>query len=157
MQCFKYNFMKMLTALFFVVLLGATCYASENKPDIYTFGDSSVPDTRVSVQSIGEEFTLVLPSAVKPESLTLFSGWENSSEIYMEGDLKKETFISGRKINLNDFCADSNYRLKFINGEEAYTVRFLFSENVPSLFLVSDNPEEKGREWVEESVDKSNA
>lgn len=156
MRCFKYNFIKIMTALIFVLLLGTTAYASENKLDIYTFGDNGNPDTRVSVQIIGEELTMVLPSAVKPESLTLFWGWENSSQIYMEGDLKKEIFISGKRINLNDFCADSNYKLKFLNGEEAYTVRFLFSENLPSLFLVSDNPEEKGREWVEASEDKSN-
>ena len=156
MQCFKYNFIKMLTALFFVVLFGATVYASENKPDIYTFGDNSVPDTRVSVQLIGEELTMVLPSAAKLESLTLFSGWENSSDIYMEGDLKKEAFISGRKINLNDFCTDGNYKLKFTAGENEYTVRFLFSEIVSSLFLVSDNPDAEGRDWVEASEDKSN-
>ena len=152
MRYFKYNFIKILIVL---LLFGVTVYASD-KPDIYTFGDSSNPDTRVSVQIIGDENTMVLPSSVTPESLTLFAESENSSEIYMEGDLKKEAFISGRKINLNDFCADGNYKLKFINGEEEYTVRFLFSENVPSLFLVSDNPEEKGREWVEESQDKSN-
>lgn len=156
MQCFKYNFIKILIALFFVVLFGATVYASENKFDVYTFVDSGNPDTRVSVQIIGEENTMVLPSSVKPESLTLFSKWDNSSEIYMEGDLKKEAFVSGRNINLNDFCADGNYKLKFTAGEDEYTVRFLFSENVPSLFLVSDNPEEKGREWVEASEDKSN-
>lgn len=152
MQCFKYNFVKILIVL---LLFGVTGYASD-KPDIYTFGDSRNPDTRVSVQIIGDENTIVLPSAVMPESLTLFSGWKNSSEIYMEGDLKKEAFVSGRRINLNDFCADGNYKLKFTAGEDEYTVRFLFSENVPSLFLVSDNPEEKGREWVESSVDKSN-
>ncbi len=158
MRYFKYNFVKILTALFFVlvVLFGATAYASENKPDIYTFGDNSVPDTRVSVQIIGEEFTLVLPSSVKPESLTLFSEWDNSSNIYIEGNLKKETFVSGRKINLNEFCADGNYKLKFINGEKEYAVRLLFSENVPALFLVSDNPDAEGREWVEASADKSN-
>ena len=152
MRYFKYNFIKILIVL---LLFGVTGYASD-KPDIYTFGDSRNPDTRVSVQIIGDENTMVLPSSVTPESLTLFVGWKNSSEIYMEGDLKKEAFISGRRINLNDFCADGNYKLKFINGEEEYTVRFLFSENVPSLFLVSDNPEEKGREWVEASEDKSN-
>ncbi len=152
MRYFKYNFIKILIVL---LLFGVTVYASD-KPDIYTFGDSSNPDTRVSVQIIGDENTMVLPSAVKPESLTLFGGWENSSKIYIKGDLKKEAFISGRKINLNDFCADGNYELKFTAGENEYTVRFLFSENVPSLFLVSDNPEEKGREWVEASEDKSN-
>ena len=152
MRYFKYNFIKILIVL---LLFGVTVYASD-KPDIYTFEDSRNPDTRVSVQIIGDENTMVLPSSVKPESLTLFGGWENSSEIYMEGDLKKETFISGRKINLNDFCADGNYKLKFINGEEEYTVRFLFSENVPSLFLGSDTPEEQGREWGDESQDKSN-
>ena len=152
MRYFKYNFIKILIAL---LLFGVTVYASD-KPDIYTFGDSSNPDTRVSVQIIGDENTMVLPSAVNPESLTLFGGWENSSDIYMEGDLKKEAFISGRRINLNDFCADGNYKLKFTAGENEYTVRFLFSENVPSLFLVSGDPEEKGREWVEASADKSN-
>ena len=152
MRYFKYNFIKILIVL---LLFGVTVYASD-KPDIYTFGDSSNTDTRVSVQIIGVENTMVLPPAVKPESMTLFSEWENSSEIYMEGDLKKEAFISGRKINLNDFCADGNYKLKFTTVENEYTVRFLFSENVPSLFLVSDNPEEKGREWVEASANKSN-
>ncbi len=153
MRYFKYNFIKILIAL---LLFGGTVYASENKPDIYTFGDSAVSHTRVTVQIIGEENTMVLPSSVKPENLTLFSGWGNSSDIYMEGDLKREAFVSGRKINLNDFCTDGNYKLKFTAGESEYTVRFLFSENVPSLFLVSDNPEERGREWVEASVDKSN-
>ncbi len=152
MRCIKYNFIKILIAL---LLFGVTVYASD-KPDIYTFGDSRNPDTRVSVQIIGDENTMVLPSSVNPESLTLFGGWKNSSEIYMEGDLKEEAFISGRKINLNDFCADGNYKLNFKAGENEYMVRFLFSENVPSLFLVSDNPEEKGLEWVEASADKSN-
>ncbi len=127
---------------------------SENKR-IYTYAEAGNEKTKIYPIEKNEEIVFILPSAVKPESVALFR--ENSKNIgYVKGELKKTAISSGELINLNDYCKDNNYSVsvKFNNKEK--TVKFLFSENVPSVFLISENPQTNGRLWVEASYEKEN-
>jgi len=138
-----------------LLLISGNCVSAE---EVYTFSDESVSETRINMQIINGENTIVLPSSVKPDSVILYGDFEDRAVI-VKGALKAETFSSGNKMNLNDFCKDGEYILTFSDKNKIFadfTVRFLFSENIPAVFLVSDNPQENGRLWVEEPADKSN-
>lgn len=145
-----------LTALILSVVFTGWGYAAEfSVQDIYTLVKDDTALSRVNVQEIGGKNTMVLPSAASPENIVLYK--EGSAKIQIEGALKRETFESGKAINLNGFCKNNDYVIKFIRKDGTFEeVRFLFSENIPAVFLTSDNPLEKGREWVEASPDRSN-
>lgn len=146
-----YNKIIIFAAITAVILLaGISVYGAEFS--LYTFADCENENTKINIQQIGEENVLVLPSSVSHENICLFS---DSDDMYAEGKLKKESFSSGNAINLGDYCEEGDYILKFIHKDGEENVRFLFSENVPAVFLISDDPLEKGRKWVEESPDKS--
>ncbi len=143
-----------ITAIF--IIIGAVC---ANAEEIYTFSDKNIPDTRINTQEINGETTIVLPSSVKADSVMLYGEFGKNANVIVEGTLKKDTFSSGEIINLDEFCQNRDYVLTFSdkNGSfSSFSVRFLFSENIPAVFLVSDNPKENGRLWVEEPADKSN-
>ncbi len=138
------------------IMIGAMC---ANAEEIYTFADKNIPDTRINPQEINGETTIVLPSSVKADSVMLYGEFDKNANVIVEGALKKDTFSSGKIINLDEFCQNRDYVLTFSdkNGSfSSFSVRFLFSENIPAVFLVSDNPKENGRLWVEEPADKSN-
>ena len=63
-------------------------------------------------------------------------------------------------LDLTALCGDGSYTVtvQAINGSETseYQVNFLFSGNISTMYLVSDDPVNEGRAWVESSPDKSN-
>ena len=132
-------------------LFGDGVMASKN--EIWTYGDINNERTKISIQSIGGEDTLVLPSSVSPENVTIFSDVYKTAK----GDIGKQKLVSGKGINLNTLCSGEDYRLTFTEtGEkEGYSVRFLFSKDVPAVYLLSENVSEQGRMWVESSAKKS--
>ena len=127
---------------------------------IYTFGNIEDQKTRVDVSVINGENILFLPSSVSPDSLTLFADFSDQVSVRIKGDKKEENFTNGININLNQYCSDGLYLLRFIFSQNGNTcenvIRFVFSENISSIYLISDNPEEQGREWVESSPEKKN-
>jgi len=141
---------------FLAVFSAAQVFAEEGLADkIYTFAVEENASSRVNVQSFDGEYVMVLPSCVKPESFIIYM--EDSQIINIEGESARRSFVLGKSIDLNDFCKNGDYKLKIYGKDGGFVeVRFLFSENVPALFLLSDDPVEKGREWVESSSDKSN-
>ena len=101
----KTNFsIKRILFYFFVVtafiMAGSLCANAEN---IYTFGNGSIANTRINMQSIKGENTIVLPSSLKSDSLVLFGDFSQTADVFVKGDLKTESFSSGKKINLDNF------------------------------------------------------
>lgn len=135
-------------------------YVNAEEGTIYTFGDSDIPNTKIDVQSMNGEDVIVLPSTVLAESVTLYSEYAKTYNITIVGAEEETEFSDGMVIDLNEFCCDAEYKLKFIFSSETDSfereITFLCSENIPAIYLVSDNPVEKGRVWVESSADKSN-
>ncbi len=133
----------------------ATASSESDVLDFYTFGGSKDSNTRINTQIINGESFFILPSSANPESITLYLD-SIPGDINIKGELKEDLFIPGEPINLNDYCKEENYSLTFSCGESIRTVKFAFSANIPSVYLISEDPDTKGRLWVESSITKEN-
>jgi len=127
---------------------------------IYTFGNVEDTRTRINVSVINGKNIMFLPSTVSPDSLTLFADLPDEVSISIKGDKKEDIFANCTKINLDQYCTGRKYILKFTfrhnNNVFENEIKFVFSENISPIYLVSDNPTEQGREWVEASPEKKN-
>lgn len=127
---------------------------------VYTFGNLEDAKTRINVSVVNGENIIFLPATVSPDCVTLFADFSQEASVKIKGEKAEGNFTNGMKINLNQYCLDKQYILKFIYTQSGNAVeneiRFVFSENISSIYLVSDNPSEQGREWVESSPDKKN-
>lgn len=133
-----------------IILIPCVCTA-ENTHYVYSYGDIGIKETKINPQEINGENVIIMPSSAK--KAVIFSDFPVNSDVYVKNGSVK--FVSGTEFSR----ADENITLDFTdkNGVVSdFSVKILFSENVPAIYLVSDNPEEKGREWVEKSADKSN-
>ncbi len=147
---------RLLMFVFLFAVISSAKVQAASISDIYSLAGGGFGETVIKSQTIGGERTMVLPSSVKVESVTLYSK-TSASGVYIEGVLKKEPFESGKTINLNEFCKEWDYKLTFkTSGGTIGKIRFLFSDNIPAVFLISDNPSQRGRKWVEASPSKSN-
>ena len=133
-----------------IILIPCVCTA-ENAPFVYTYGDIGIKETKIVAQKINGENVIVIPSS--SEKVTLFADFPENSNVYLKSGNAK--FVPGMEF----LRTDENVTLDFTDKNGVvpdFSVKILFSENVPAIYLVSDNPKEKGREWVEASADKSN-
>lgn len=148
----------MIICMQFVITANAQSNAEFDEKAIWTYGDINNERTKISVQEIKGEDTIVLPSAVSPENVVIFTGIPKSANITVSGDIGKEKFVSGKGINLNELCSNQDYRLTFTidKQKKEVRIRFIFSKQLPAVYLSSENAKEQGRVWVESSVDKSN-
>ena len=122
--------------------------------NFYTYADISKPDTRINASQTADISTLVLPLTVSGKVITLFC--DSDATFRVKGALSATDFISGQSLDLNALCKDGEYLLEFVDNTSVYTLKILFESNIPSLYLISEDPKEQGREWVELSEDKSN-
>lgn len=125
-----------------------------------TFGDENYINTKIDLQMLDEKAVIFLPANISPQSVTLFSSLPDSC-IKVLGNAGEEYFINGKPLDLTKLCDGEEYALNFIakwqSGKtQTFTLSLYFSENVPALYLVSENEQEEGRVWVESSADKSN-
>ncbi len=165
-----------IKSLFFCLLLIETAFlhilfygpASPLHPEppigshsFFTYADAANPNTRINIQTIGEKDTLVLPSTFTPESVPIYTTLSRISLIRVTGSSGKTISMkNGVPINLKEICTDDDYTIK-INAfhrfkTNTYSFRIIFSENVPAMYIVSDDPVYYGRHWIEDSPDKQN-
>lgn len=119
---------------------------------VYTYGDTNLKETKINMQYLNGENVIILPSSSEKGMINIFGDFPEGTDIYVKTDDKEEKFFSGASISTGE-----NNVLYFTdkNGvTEDFSVKLLFSENVPAVYLVSDNPTENGREWVEASPGK---
>ena len=132
------------------LLLGTALGA---EPDI-TYQASESARTVVHITVVNGENYLFLPSSAKADALKLHL--DTVESVTAEGDNGRTvTFTSGETWDLTSLFSgvpsDGRYRLTLTaEGMEAETLTLLFSENIRSLFLVSDDPAEHGRAWLED-------
>ena len=152
------NIIKAIICIFILTLIPCVCMA-ENLPTMYAYGDVRAEQTKINPQIINGENVIVMPSSSSPDKVLLFGDFPEDSDVYVKKGSESVKFISGTEFNLNEFSQDGSFLIDFTdkNGVISdFSIKILFSENVPAVYLVSDNPNENGREWVEESADKSN-
>ena len=127
---------------------------------LYTYGDLTEENTKITVQTIEEQNVLILPATASPEAVSLFLDIPDSVRVSVTGDLKSTRIRSGEPIDLTTLCSGGRYDLKLevkAGGEASeYAVKLYFADQLGTMYLLSDDPENEGRAWVESSPDKSN-
>lgn len=127
---------------------------------LHTYGDPAVESTRIEVQTINDENVLVLPATASAEAVSFFFDIPDPVRVSVSGDLKSIRIKSGDPIDLTDLCSGGRYDLKLEakdgGNAAAYTLKLYFADQIGTMYLLSDDPENEGRVWVESSPDKSN-
>lgn len=150
----------LVVAMLFAMVLPAAAAPVEITA-IYVLTDSEATDSRVDITNIGQEEYLFLPAAVDPAQFTLCVEMSIAAQLTLTGDLGSLTVKSGEPFDLGEISTVSerfSVTLSAQSGSDIVTrtLTLFFAEGIGSLFLVSEDPENEGREWVESSPDKSN-
>ena len=127
---------------------------------LHTYGDITAENTRIGVQTVQEKNVMILPSTALPEAVPLFFDFPDSVEVSVRSGLKSTPVKSGDTLDLTSLCRSGKCKITLKATEDSKTSRFqvtlYFTDHISSMYLVSDDPENKGRLWVESSLDKSN-
>lgn len=127
---------------------------------LYTYGDIKEANTRIGVQTIDRENVLILPSTVTPESVPLFFDFADSVEVCVRSGFKSVPIKSGDAVDLTELCRNGKYKITLKAKNDGKTSRFTFklsfADHIGAMYLISEDPENEGRLWVESSPDKSN-
>ncbi len=149
-----------------VVLSMAAAVSAENEPlkftALYACADAEHPEVRILPQTIGQEQYLFLPSHMKAtEAIVYFETSLAEAVVTAKGAVSELALTSGTAFDLTALCGEgSAYRLTLtakVGEQTAEQVLNLVPTNgIASMYLVSDDPVEHGRAWVEASPTKSN-
>ena len=152
-----------------LAVLGSVCVAADtvvenetpaqlqmNWDTLHTFGDPEQVNTKILIQKLNGANTLILPSAMSPSRVVLHWDELSSAELTAAGTAGSVLVKNGEAFDLSALCEGENYAITLRAGEEEYALNVLFSEHVSAMYLVSDDPVNEGRTWVESSADKSN-
>ena len=156
-------FVHILFTLTLISVLGSSVSAASTDDldwnSFYVYGDSNIASTKIASQTINGEKVVVLPSTVSPDSVQYTIDIPETFVIVAKGDASSVQLTKNGSLDLNSLC-DNNYTITFTASNDyesaEYTLKFLFSDNIGTMYLVSDDPVNEGREWVESSADKSN-
>lgn len=165
------RFLKKITPclLALAIVLSMTAMVSaDNEPlkfsALYACADAEHENVRILPQTIGQEQYLFLPSYMKAtEAVLYFETNLADAVVTAKGAASEEALplTSGTAFDLVALCGEGGtYRLTLTataGTETAEQVLTLVPTNgIASMYLVSDDPVEHGREWVEASPTKSN-
>lgn len=139
----------------FMILIGNA--AAEGFTIAYQATDSA--DTAISPTLTGNETYLFLPSCASASELSLLTDAEDGLTVTADNGASLH-FVSGEAWNLNalvkDVPEDGKYRLSFTDADgDVRAITFMFSANLHSLYIVSDDPQNAGRRWLEDCDDHS--
>ena len=137
------------SAVVLVLCLAITTFAADN--DV-SFKANADDDNTVIVSQTGRngKIYLFLPSSADLTALALDS---DADALEISADKGTVAIAKGETFDLTAICTPKNgeYTVTFADGT---TLIIMKSANVRALFYVSDDPENKGRPWVDTS--KSN-
>ena len=129
---------------------------------LYVYGDESLANTRVNPQSVNGEWSLFLPSGVDTSAVTVHLDITSPSAVVTAvGKNGAAQVTDGATLDLTALCGDGDrfgLTLRAVSGSiiEERTLTVYPSSYVDAMYLVSDDPENEGRAWVESSAAKSN-
>ena len=127
---------------------------------LYTCGDVTEADTKIGVQQINGEDHLILPATASPEAVTFFFDIPDFVRVTVAGDRSSKRIRSGDPVELSALCSGDGYELRFKaqkgRAVSEYALKLSFADQIGTMYLLSDDPENEGRAWVESSPDKSN-
>lgn len=126
---------------------------------LHTYG-GELENTKIGIQLLENSYIIVLPSTATVREVPLYLDIPNGFVLTVEGAKGQTVLENGRALDLTALCEDGDYTVTFVaqsgNTRERCTVTFYHSANVGTIYLVSDDPVNQGRAWVESSLDKSN-
>lgn len=129
---------------------------------LYACADETHEDVRVSSQTVGASCYLFLPSNMTPDAAILhFELNVSDASVTAAGSLAAASIVSGEAIDLTALCGSGDtYRITLTAATDTQSVSteltVVPTSGVASMYLISDDPVNNGREWVESSADKSN-
>ena len=131
-----------------------------NWDSLCAYGSPELAATKISTQTINGETCLVLPANVSPSAVYLRLEMDDSTAVLVKGS-QDSVQLADAPLDLTALCGEGDsytITLQAISGggTSSMDVKILFSGNVSAMYLVSDDPVNKGRTWVEASPDKSN-
>lgn len=156
-------FSVMILILVTALLLTFSASAADTDIGLHFIANEESANTVIYPQTARDKGSyLFLPSSADLKNITLLAD-EQFTTLTFTAD-SSVTVSNGESVDLtalfNDFSAcNGEYKLKITastadNGEESAVITVMKSENLKSLFIVSEDPENKGRKWVDTS--KSN-
>lgn len=156
----------MICMLAMLFSLCTTSVLADNAGDsvwsnIFVYGDASAQNTKIHMQDINGNAYLFLPSNISPKAVTF--GYDGAYTYKLTGDKNVAVDLrDSSTVDLTALCSgDSSYKLSLEAKSGSKTVGSLnltviCSANTAAMYLVSSDPVNKGRTWVEASPDKSN-
>lgn len=135
------------------------CFEEIHVPALEETGAASC-----GLQHLGNASYIFLPATISPEAVPLcFRTSDPDAVVTAGGALSSAEVVSGDVLDLTALCSNSatntyHLTLTAVSGQEttSLTVMLILTGEVASIFLVSDDPVNEGRAWVESSPDKSN-
>ena len=125
------------------------------------YGDEKLENTRICAQMVNDERYLVLPSTISPSALNIRLEKAQSSIVTIKGSRDSIKLRRMKPLNLSELCGDCDIyeiTIEVTDGIETSEcqVKILSCANIDTMYLVSEEPVNKGRKWVEASSNKSN-
>ncbi len=149
-----------------VVLSMAATVGAVNEPlkftTVYVRADEAHEAVRIPPQTISEAQYLFLPAPMKAtEAVVYFETNIADAAVTAKGAVSSAELVSGKPVDLVALCGEgSTYALTLtaVSGEQTAELALTLvpTGGVASMYLVSDDPVDHGREWVESSPTKSN-
>ena len=130
--------------------------------DVAVYADGSAENSTVKLQTGEGVNYLFLPSSVRATAVSLRCELSRQPDtVTVSGSVASQTLNEGVPVDLVALCGEgSTYALTLtaISGGETAVLSLTVvpTGDIPSMFLVSSDPVNEGREWIESSPTKSN-
>ncbi len=151
-RCFAF----LLAAILLLGFVLPSAAAPVGISDVYTVMKEGETAFRHGLQTIGNTNYLFLPAGVSPENVPLYFTLSQGESVAVLGAKGETNIKSGEKLDLTALCVEGNYQLTLQAGDTQLSLTMVPLDGMGSMFLVSDDPVNEGRPWVESSPDKSN-
>ena len=130
--------------------------------DVAVFADGNAENSAAHLQTVDGKNYLFLPSSV--QVTTVYLNCELSGQpdtVTVSGSAAAQSLSADEPVDLVALCGEgSTYALTLTATSSGKTVTLSLTVvptgDIPSMFLVSSDPVNQGREWVESSPTKSN-
>lgn len=158
--------MKRCTCLFLALVLLFSLALPANAAELqwkelYTLAKADTAASRSHMICVAERNYLFLPAGIPLNAVPLYFSLSAQATVQVSGNLGSAALSSGGTVDLTVLCSpasmyDLSLRAVSGDGEALLKVTLVPTDGIGSLFLVSDDPVNEGRQWVESSPDKSN-
>ena len=145
-----------LIAVIMISIFAMMTASAKDVNDIYFITTEENENTAIYTQTVSGKTFLFLPSSADLSKLVLMSDAENKEYTISADKTATATFGSETDILslFNDVSAlNGEYKVNLTSGDETNELIIMKSENIKSLFITSEDPENKGRTWIDKSKD----